>query len=126
MGDGACALWPQIRQALESLSIGGERRYGFGRLRWVGHPSEDQSCGYEVDRDRPQLRLNSGDPLPSHTLVGNVPAHGLIEPLVGRETQSSARFGDHLTNGQVCWVPGSILGADACLVIQPSGIWKAV
>ena len=124
--DGACALWPQIRQALEGLSIGGERRYGFGRLRLVGDPTEGQSCGYEVDRDRPRLRLNSGDPLPAHTPVDNVPARGLVEPLVGRETRSSARFGGQLINAQICWVPGSVLGADACLDIQPSGVWKAV
>ena len=124
--DGAYALWPQIRQALEDLSVGGERRYGFGRLRLVGDPTEGQSCGYEVDRDRPRLRLNSGDPLPAHTPVDNVPARGLVEPLVGRETRSSARFGGQLINAQICWVPGSVLGADACLDIQPSGVWKAV
>ncbi|MGQ9841736.1 MAG: hypothetical protein ACUVR4_14755, partial [Anaerolineae bacterium] len=57
-----------------------------------------------------------------HTLVDNLPARGLIEPLVGRETSSSAQFGGQLTRAQICWAPGSILGADACLDIQPSGV----
>lgn len=124
--DEAHAFWSQIREALKDLHVGGERRYGFGRLRLVGNATEDQPGGYEADQARPKLRLNAGAPLPAHALVDDVPARGLVEPLVGRETRCSARFGGQLTNAQICWVPGSVLGADTCLDIQPSGVWKAV
>jgi len=113
---------------LEALQVGGERRYGFGRLclaenGWqeVGNPSD-----YTLDQARPLVSLAAGQALPAHALTDGVNAQGQIEPLVGRETQmDSRRFGMHLTTAQLCWTPGSLLTSTAELVITQEGTWQS-
>ncbi|NMC09669.1 MAG: hypothetical protein GYA39_01620 [Methanothrix sp.] len=113
---------------LGTLQIGGERRYGFGQLKLVEMESDGQLCELEApcDGDRPQVRLKTGQALLAHALVDGIRARGLIEPLVGRQTQHSQHFGMDLTQGRICWVPGSILEADTPIQLNQEGYWKFV
>jgi len=123
---------------LGELQLGGERRYGFGQMRLVrdGMRRVDSLNGYETDwgderNKRPRVRVPNGKPLLAHTLAQDVAARGQIEPLVGRETRDkdgsqkdSARFGQHLTCAQVCWVPGSVVEGTECLTLDETGVWS--
>jgi len=116
------------RAALNELQVGGERRYGFGRLRLSDWSADQQTLpDYEVRLNglRPQINVQAKKPLLAHTLAGNVKARGMIEPLVGRETVGDSRtFGQSLTRGQVCWVPGSVVEGKECLTLDETGVWS--
>jgi len=116
------------QQWLGDLSIGGERRYGFGRIGLAanGWQADETLRDLMVERSskRPRLRLRSEEPLLAHTLVEGAKARGMIEPLVGRETYHSQHFGMGLTQAKICWVPGSVLAVDACCELGQGGYWK--
>jgi len=115
------------RAALNELQVGGERRYGFGRLRLSGWTADQTLADYEVTLDglRPQINVPAQRPLLAHTLACDVKARGMIEPLVGRETVGDSQsFGQRLTHGQVCWVPGSVVEEKECLTLGETGVWN--
>lgn len=112
------------------LQVGGERRYGFGRLRLRRSPAEDHDlpAGYQFNGDggRPRLSTEGGKPLLAHTLVDSVSARGMIEPLVGREAEGdSDRFGQRVTAACLTWMPGSITSTDTQLIVDSWGTWRA-
>ncbi|MCI0722254.1 MAG: hypothetical protein L0338_25270 [Acidobacteria bacterium] len=112
---------------LRDLQVGGERRYGFGRLRLAGAPQPVYRLdGYDVELTavRPKIAAEKGKPFWAHTLSENTMARGLIEPLVGRETRVGASFGQRLTRARICWTPGSISEASQQFVIAGDGIWE--
>jgi hypothetical protein len=120
-----------LRGQLTELQVGGERRYGFGRLRlrpadWK--PSESLSgSGPMIDGSRPQIKMVEGDCFRAHVPVGDAQARGMIEPLVGRETRTDSRtYGRTLTRSGICWVPGSICDGTATFDFSEEGIWKRV
>jgi len=118
--------WPEW---LRDLQIGGERRYGFGRLRLEGEPcavSSLENYTVELQGSRPVIRIAIGKPLWAHAAVRGIKARGMMEPLVGRETKSSARFGQEVTKAQICWVPGSVCLSAQRFEIAANGIWEAV
>jgi hypothetical protein len=119
--------WEELQGFLQTLRVGGERRYGWGQLRMTGEtqPLTHPSDGYEFNLagERPLVTLQTGQPLLAHTLSTAVEARGEIEPLVGRETRKSHRFGAHLTAGRICWTPGSKITAPATFTIDPAGYW---
>lgn len=111
------------------LQVGGERRYGFGRLRLCRPDDADNGllAGYSFDGagDRPTLHLKRGEPVLAHALVDGVSAQGMIEPLVGRETvRDSGRFGQRLTAARLTWVPGSIVRRAETLMVDEWGTWR--
>lgn len=119
------------KECMRKLWIGGERRYGFGRLRlsddgW--RPLENQQIaeGYRVSSNcgRPRIEIAAGKPFLAHTVATGTTASGLIEPVIGRETPESHQFGRKLTKALLCWVPGSICGESVYLEIGPDGIWQ--
>ncbi|MCL6590003.1 MAG: hypothetical protein K6U80_08625 [Firmicutes bacterium] len=120
------------QQRLGELQVGGERRYGFGRMRIKGDFTETQNIpdGYHIisGHPRPQIRVAAGRPLLAHTLVeDNVKISGMIEPVVGRETQDgSNRFGSNLTKANVCWTPGSVADESYTFQIRPDGLWEII
>lgn len=116
----------QWRTWLETLQVGGERRYGFGQLRleesgW--RPNSNPNYTLTLDRERPWLKIEAGHPLPAHTQVDDVEAKGLIEPLVGRSTptDNSQRFGTNLTSARLCWAPGALLTSATEFAITADG-----
>ncbi|MCS7248928.1 MAG: hypothetical protein NZ840_11915 [Anaerolineales bacterium] len=120
---GAASHW---RNWLGDLQIGGERRYGFGRLRLIEFRSIAEA-GWHLAADRPQRTLQSGSALPAHAIAQGVNARGMIEPLVGRETSGrSDAFGRVLSPAWVCWTPGSVLEEETQFEIVDSGVWQKV
>jgi len=118
---------------LGELQIGGERRYGFGHLRlscngWT--TAQEMLPGYTVrlDDKRPCIIVERGKPILAHVPVGGMAGKGLIEPLVGRETDPSKShvFGRRLTRGIMCWVPGTVLQNVTHFEITLGGSWRRV
>ena len=116
------------RAFLETLQVGGERRYGFGQLRLteleLKAESNLEKLEWMLDAGRPCIEVLPGCPLLAHTLITGVEARGDIEPLVGRETHNSHTFGRVLTSSRVCWTPGSVLTSPARLEIHQDGYWR--
>lgn len=110
---------------LGDLQVGGERRYGFGRLRLIQFQNAKE--GWKLDDKRPQIQLQAHHPLQAHASIDKVSAQGAIEPLVWRQTGSdSCTFGAALTPAVLCWAPGSLLDQETCFEITQSGIWHKV
>ncbi len=117
------------KDVLDRLQIGGERSYGWGRVRCKGEPAKDKNCfGYELvpTGDHPQIIVPKGKELLAHTEAEGLEGvkTGTIEPLVGRETGSDTGFGKNLSRARICWVPGSTITKEKTFQIQARGIWK--
>ncbi len=123
------------------LQLGGERTYGWGRVRLEARSSplfrgeKFFVDGLEIvlDGDRPVLRASKDVPLLAHALAaefqGRQPVsdvRGPIEPLLGRETDPQGQFGASLPPARICWPPGSTLTAHAEIIIGEYGIWEGV
>jgi hypothetical protein len=114
--------------ALNKLQIGGERSYGWGRVRLEGacEPVTDKCFGYDLycDKDRPQITVSEGKELLAHTVDhDNDHIAGSVEPLLGRETKKSG-FGESFSDVEICWVPGSKVVQSKAFQIQQKGIWR--
>lgn len=118
---------------LEDLTIGGERRYGFGRLRMSsenGWKLVNSLHDFPIEthhQERPRVEIPADKFIPAHALVQEIRARGAIEPLIGRETSNdSQQFGKTLTPAVLCWAPGSIILEMTIFEITSSGWWKKV
>ncbi|OPX84603.1 MAG: hypothetical protein A4E52_01717 [Pelotomaculum sp. PtaB.Bin013] len=127
---------------LSDLSIGGERRYGFGRLQLIDRhckPVSGDLYGgrgiWELDLDNRIIKvkaLTDDAQLLAHCNVNKVDkASGALEPVVGREwvdDESSALkgrgAGQALKRLGICWTPGSLVRKNTVLKIGAYGIWS--
>jgi hypothetical protein len=117
------------RAVLEGLRVGGERRYGFGRLSLAGDKETRGIPGGSliINQSRPRFRLEPKSPLLAHSPVQGLEARGSIEAVVGRETTTSQRYGRELTRGQIFWIPGSFCDSACEFEFGREGIWtKAI
>lgn len=121
---------------LEELQVGGERRYGFGKIRlrengWmVASEEKTNLSNYRIrcDQLRPTIYVEKGRSLLAHAIISNISARGSIEPVVGRETDvnNSQAFGCKLTRAKLCWVPGTIIDSttETPFQINREGLWE--
>jgi len=121
------------KQWLNEVQVGGERRYGFGRIRlsengWSELSEDKILSNYTVkcDQQRPLIKVDKGESILAHALYPNVLGRGSIEPLVGRETdtRNSQAFGYKLTKAKICWVPGTVLESATSFLINRDGLWE--
>ena len=116
--------------ALDKLQFGGERGYGWGRVKLVrkDEMKTDELCfGYAIQADnRPVLQLPKDQPILAHTCA-NAPINGRIEVLLGRETKADTEFGGAHSDPQICWEPGGQVGAEEqAFALGEKGIWYAL
>jgi len=121
------------REVLPRLQFGGERTYGWGRVKL--HKLEENNeqffdLSLHLDGDRPVVLLPSGKRLLAHTLATDtqngkslLSVRGSLEPLVGRETHDAQNFGGTLSQARICWEPGSAVSEEVRLKILEDGIW---
>lgn len=114
------------RAWLGDLHVGGERRYGFGRLRILSLKEDSTLDGLPVQTDLPSPRVyfQTNDTLFAHILAQGIYARGTVEPVVGRETSCSHAFGFNLTQGMVYWAPGSVLTASVRGQLEHEGYFN--
>jgi hypothetical protein len=137
-GDGARSVFKHCQlhwcDALQRLQIGGERGYGWGRLMLLADcdkkpVGKDAHCFQDFKfvegTDKPILEATSPEAkLLAHAIADINEAAGEIEPLVGRETDPTGRFGHLHSKPKVCWKPGKSVSEGDQFSIGCKGIWK--
>lgn len=118
---------------LHSLQIGGERRYGYGKITLHTPPrlmSENKIFNYSLHLDNLQVDVPRGKPFLAHVHVEGVSAVGEVEPLVSREwAQESSENGKsgagHLvSNLGICYAPGGVSENAETFTIGDYGVWE--
>jgi hypothetical protein len=135
-----CQLPWKEKETLNRLQLGGERTYGWGRVKLESDPLPTNDVfGYrlELKEKRPIVIVPANAVLRAHTLVADFDngdviqravrsIQGQIEPLVGRETVSQDRFGIHHSTARICYVPGSQVKTELKVQVGTYGIWEAI
>ncbi len=127
--DGCDLKWKKV---LNRLQFGGERGYGWGRVVSNTQPQKvnkvfNLSMKPEPINDRPVLIIPKGNALLAHTLADSLNCNGIIEPLVGRETDTkTANFGKSCSKAKICWSPGSKVNDEISVQIEERGLWRSV
>lgn len=123
---------PIFDKDIPSLQIGGERRYGFGRITLEESKPVTTLFNYNLHlaQDHPQITVPKNSPFLAHTCIKEISASGEVEPLVSREwAQDSSPNGKsgpghkpHLLG--VCYTPGSTTNKEEKFIITNFGKWK--
>lgn len=124
------------KTALERLQMGGERGYGWGDVELVnvsqsndGHLF-DGLMTFKGDGDVPVVHLPDNGRLLAHTVAGDLPIAGNVEPLVGREWRSDnprRRYvGQHVQFSGLCFAPGSVTSQASGFAVEKFGVWRRV
>lgn len=119
---------PAFQTLFEGIQVGGERGYGYGRLRLEDGREVSDVFGLPFDGSDPlpTIIVGPGRPFPEHALVEKLDGvRGQIEPLVGRSTAADGNFGRTLTPVQVCWVPGSCPSREVTVEVRSNGILQS-
>ncbi len=116
------------KEALKRIQIGGERGYGWGRVRLIDSPTKKDSCfnSYTFGgvKDDPEITVHKDKPIIAHALVDGLDCKGTIEPLVGRETNDKKGFGGSISSAEISYIPGGIVKESTRFSIQSRGVWK--
>ncbi|RZN14853.1 MAG: hypothetical protein EF812_04365 [Methanosarcinales archaeon] len=116
------------REALKRIQIGGERGYGWGRVKLIDKPKKSKYCfnsyAFDSNRDIPQITVQKDKPILAHALVDGLNCNGTIEPFVGRETNENKEFGGVVSRAEICWIPGSAVKRETMFMMSEKGIWK--
>ena len=118
--------WEEIKEAIKEIFVGGERRYGFGRLILDSSQSANDFFGYKIDTSTTSFTIPGENPIPGHLpVLANLNLKGDIEPLVGREWEPGKNgkvgFGQKVSEAEICWVPGSALTKEETLKLVGYG-----
>ena len=127
------------QEAFQKFQLGGERTYGWGRVRcctdWQAGQSRQGTtiAGYtwEERNDDVILTVPEGGKLTAHARAAGEDAIsgviGLVEPLVGweRNNASDSHSPWRLSSATVCWAPGSWVEHEVKVRIGENGIWEA-
>jgi hypothetical protein len=133
----------KIKDVVREILVGGERKYGFGRLVLDDDKTKkindkdsfmfDVGTRLILNDTEVRVEIEKDCPIPAHLdIETKVQMKGDIEPLVGREwgevTGSDGKIivgaGQKITDARICWVPGSIMEETRILEIGPYGIFE--
>ncbi|GIX47788.1 MAG: hypothetical protein KatS3mg131_1999 [Candidatus Tectimicrobiota bacterium] len=123
------------REALGRIQLGGERNYGWGRVRLLSDLKEGRlerghtvtGFRWEVHNEEVVLRLPEGSRLPAHSLIADGTIEGPVEVLNGWEHKleaSERRW--QLAEAKPAYAPGTrvVKQGELPLVVRPWG-WLA-
>lgn len=134
--EGEIPLYPAIRE----IFIGGDIKYGWGRLKLSNNPGKEghhtKVFGYDfqcpdkpVNGSSPSLKIPANSSLPGHLAIdSDLATRGDIEPLLGREWSTDKNgkkgfgAGQKISPATVCWIPGSVLMETRTLKVGKYGI----
>lgn len=109
------------RTALGRMQLGGERGYGWGRVRL--EPLPDQGVFEE-----PTIKVVKKESIPAHVLAQGANVIGPVEPLVGweRDNEENSVKNWRLSLATICFAPGAVVKEDTSFAIGRYGIWEQV
>ncbi len=139
--NGKKVRWKDLIPALKELYVGGDRKYGWGRLLLdqdlTKEIRKDNFFNHNIDlkNDKLKLTINEGEPIPAHLIAVDTPAlklQGDVEPLIGRKWGSVLSekgdehigFGREVSKAKICWMPGSILSEEVEFTIGEFGLLR--
>ncbi len=115
INDKAGYNWGQIKSAVSEIFVGGDRKYGWGRLLLdegkTGDVTDSMVFGnmLYLDDNGITIEIKKEHSIPAHLKVNSlVKLKGDIEPLVGMEFETGKGFGQKVSKAEICWMPGSI------------------
>jgi|WetSurMetagenome_2_1015567.scaffolds.fasta_scaffold233535_2 hypothetical protein len=126
-----------LKTCLSEISVGGERKYGCGRLRLVEGPEKVKKDDHNkypffdyklsLDTGSAVIDVEQDRPVPAHLCIDSKgEIAGDIEPLVGREwteqKNGKSGAGQNISLAKLCWVPGSVVRSRASFSIGENGI----
>lgn len=106
--------WDGIKDIIKEIFVGGDRKYGWGRLVLEDVCEPSDFFGFYIKPGSKEITIGTGGHIPAHLPVSaGLKLKGDIEPLVGREwgadREGKRGAGKKVTGSTVYWVPGSIL-----------------
>ena len=122
---------------LNEMWIGGERNYGFGRMKIFLLELEKENrnlfnTNIKINVENEQLIINSKNNsivALSHINIENMRARlirGDIEPLIGREWDEKGSGQKIRQTANICIVPGSQLVYKGKIIIGDFGVWEVI
>ncbi len=109
-----------LQKILNQIQLGGERRYGWGRVALIKCELKDEKIVFQDwqlekngESEPLKIKCRNDSYLPAHALatpdtheIAGIET-GAIEPLVGRETSAADGFGRNISKARICWTPGT-------------------
>ncbi|MCD6238983.1 MAG: hypothetical protein J7K51_06635 [Thermotogae bacterium] len=125
----------EFSELVDTLQVGGERKYGFGLLKIKGRPKKEnndelEDLGFfgkwQGKTSEILLKIKKNQPIWSHVKCANdLRIKGSLEPVMGRDWDSAKGAGRKLSSYGLCWVPGSVLTEEVTFkVTQDFGLWE--
>ena len=113
------------------LSVGGERRNGWGKLQlhsiqqvttWFGYPTVKHDSISD-----PTLFVSRGHPVLAHVPIADQSiGEGTVEVVRGRETVQRNKIGHRITPAVLCYPPGSRVLLDTIMTVSKEGLWETL
>jgi hypothetical protein len=116
--DSKLAGW---RAALSRIQLGGERGYGWGRLRL--EPLPDQGI-----MEEPTIEIEKDKPVLAHVQAQGANIVGPVEPLIGweRDNDENSVKNWHLSSATICYAPGAMVKSKTTFIIGRYGVWQQI
>lgn len=109
------------RDAITRMQLGGERGYGWGRVKLAGLTDQGAT-------DEPIQKHAEDKPVTAHVIAESAELIGTVEPLVGweRNNQKDRKANWRLSNAKICYAPGSMVKTESTFKIIEYGLWEAI
>jgi len=117
--------------ALDLLTVGGERGYGFGRLELTTNHTDHLKLGIWEIQERDPTGLCIKPPERSARILAHVKYEigkdydGILEPIVGRDWDTRKGAGRLLSGGGVYVAPGGCCPSSSTYAVDGWGFWVA-
>jgi len=136
---GQILTWENIKRAITEIFVGGDRKYGWGRLLLetektkAGEVTDCKIFGNQLETKDEGLYITiaKNNHIPAHLELkteGNFKIKGNIEPLVGldwgtpKTSPGKIGAGQKISHARICWMPGSAMEEDKSLKIDEFGM----
>lgn len=111
------------QDALDKLQFGGERGYGWGRIKVIRCHKKAK-----IKSDKVQVELASNGRITAHLETENSSnISGAIEPLIGWERNNNENEKSNWKlskKAEICYAPGAILFEESTFTIGNNGLWQ--
>lgn len=125
----------KLSELIQFLQVGGERKYGFGRIELSKLKRVDdtklETEGFYGEWSETKESVNviiiAGKPVWAHVeCVPPLKIEGEIEIFTGREWDNRKGAGRAISSPGLCWVPGSVVKENTRFEVMNSGTWRII